>query len=161
MDAESAAAYRKLPQKQQVEQFRWMMQSLLKDRFNLQVHHATKELPIYALVIAKGGSKLKESTAKQSRGWIGPGRIDYRDEPMEGFVMSLSSEVGRRVVNETGLTGKYDFALKWTPDEERGTADAGPSIFTAVQEQLGLKLKSTKGPVDTIVVDHVAKPSPN
>lgn len=161
MDGDTAVAYRKLPQKQQLEQFRLMMQSLLKGRFNLKVHRATKELPIYALVIAKSGSKLKESTTKQGWGTDGPGRIDYRDAKLEALVVSLSGEVGRTVVDETGLTGKYDFTLKWTPDEERGMSDTGPSIFTAVQEQLGLKLISTKGPVETIVVDHIEKPSPN
>ncbi|MGA8288608.1 MAG: TIGR03435 family protein, partial [Acidobacteriaceae bacterium] len=161
MDADTAAAYKKLPRKQRLEWDRSMMQSLLKDRFNLQAHHVTKELPIYALVVAKGGSKLQASTTKQGWGTDGPGRIDYRDAPLEALVVSLSGEVGRIVVDETGLTGQYDFTLKWTPDEQRGTTDAGPSIFTALQEQLGLKLISTKGPVDTIVVDHIERPSPN
>jgi uncharacterized protein (TIGR03435 family) len=80
---------------------------------------------------------------------------------MDDLAYSLSGEVGRIVLDETGLKGKYDFTLKWTPDEERGAADAGPSIFTAVQEQLGLKLESTTGPIDTIVVDHIERPSPN
>ncbi|MGC1872106.1 MAG: TIGR03435 family protein [Acidobacteriaceae bacterium] len=161
MDAETAAAYKKLSRQERFEQDQSMMQSLLRDRFDLKVHHATKELPIYALVIAKGGSKLKPSTTRQGWGTDGPGRIDYRNAELEALVVSLSGEVGRMVVDETGLSGKYDFTLKWTPDEQRGMADAGPSIFTALQEQLGLKLISTKGPVDTIVVDHVDRPSPN
>ena len=161
MGADTFAAYQKLPRKQQSEQDQRMLQSLLKDRFNLKVHRATKELPIYALVIAKGGSKLTESKTK--RGWeaVRDGKIDFRDAQLEALVVSLSSEVGRLVVDETGLTGKYDFTLKWTPDEQRGMANAGPSIFTALQEQLGLKLESTKGPVDTIVVDHIERPSSN
>jgi uncharacterized protein (TIGR03435 family) len=161
MAADTFAAYRKLPRKLQREQDQQMMQSLLKDRFNLKVHHATRQMPVYALVIAKDGSKLKESTTKQGRGSVRDGQIDYRDADLETLASSLSGEVGRIVLDETGLKGKYDFTLKWTPDEERGSADAGPSIFTAVQEQLGLKLKSTTDPVDTIVVDHIERPSPN
>lgn len=161
MDADTAAAYQKLPRKQQKEQDRLMMQSLLTDRFNLIVHHATKQLPVYALVLAKGGSKLKESNTKQTWETVEDGRMDFTDAPLETVAIGLSFALERIVVDETGLTGKYDLTLKWTPDEERGAADAGPSIFTAVQEQLGLKLKSTTGPVDTIVVDHIERPSPN
>jgi uncharacterized protein (TIGR03435 family) len=161
MDADTFAAYQKLPQKQQKEQHRWMMQSLLTDRFNLKVHHVTRQLPIYALVIAKGGSKLKQSNAKES--WMSgrDGQMDFTDASLETVAISLSYELDRIVLDETGLKGKYDLTLKWTPDEERRAADAGPSIFTAVQEQLGLKLKSTTGPVDTVVVDHIERPSPN
>ena len=65
------------------------------------------------------------------------------------------------MVDKTGLTGNYDISLTWTPDNEQGTPDAGPSLFTAIEEQLGLKLESTKGPVDTLVVDHVERPSEN
>ncbi len=161
MAADTFAAYRKLPRKLQWEQDQHMMQSLLKDRFNLKVHHATRQMPVYTLVIAKDGSKLTESTTKQGRGSVRDGQIDYRDADLETLAYSLSGAVGRIVLGETGLTGKYDLTLKWTPDEERGSADAGPSIFTAVQEQLGLKLKSTTGPVDTIVVDHIERPSAN
>jgi uncharacterized protein (TIGR03435 family) len=161
MDADTAAAYQKLPRKQQKEQHRWMMQSLLTDRFSLKVHHVTRQLPIYALVVAKGGSKLKESKAKES--WMSgrDGQMDFTDASLETVAINLSFELDRIVLDETGLKGKYDLTLKWTPDEERGAADAGPSIFTAVQEQLGLRLKSTTGPVDTIVVDHIERPSPN
>lgn len=161
MAADTFAAYQKLPRKQQREQDLQMMQSLLKDRFNLKVHHATRQIPIYALVIAKGGSKLKESTTKQGWGSVRDGQIDYRHADMDSLAEILSGEVDRIVLDETGLTGKYDFTLEWTPDEERGAADARPSIFTAVQEQLGLKLESTTGPIDTVVVDHIDRPSPN
>ncbi len=161
MDAETFAAFRKLTPQQQKEQHQRMMQSLLTDRFNLKVHHVTKQLPAYALVLAKDGSKLKESTTKE--GWEAsrPGQIEYRGASLEAIAIGLSFEVDRIVLDETGLKGKYDLTLKWTPDDERGAGDAGTSIFTAVQEQLGLKLKSTTGPVDTIVVDHIERPSPN
>ena len=161
MAADTFAAYQKLPRKQQAEQDRGMMQALLKDRFNLKVHHVTRQLPVYALIIAKSGSKLKESKTKLGGGSVRDGQIDYRDADLDTLAYSLSGEVDRIVLDETGLKGKYDLTLKWTPDEERGAADAGPSIFTAVQEQLGLKLESTTGPVDTIVVDHIERPSPN
>ena len=161
MAADTFAAYQKFPRKQQMEQDRGMMQSLLKDRFNLKVHHVTKQMPVYALVIAKSGSKLKESKTKLGWGSVRDGQIDYRDADLETLAYSLSGEVGRIVLDETGLTGKYDLTLKWTPDEERGAVDAGPSIFTAVQEQLGLKLEPTTRPVDTIVVDHIERPSAN
>ena len=73
----------------------------------------------------------------------------------------LSDVLGRAVVDKTEIAGKYDIALTWTPDELQGASDAGPSIFAAIHEQLGLKLESAKGPVDIIVVDHVEKPSEN
>jgi uncharacterized protein (TIGR03435 family) len=115
------------------------------------------------LVVAKGGFKLKEAPASEAghgSSW-GSGRIDVRDGLIGNLVFCLSDVLGRVVVDKTGIAGKYEIALKWTPDEQQGTADAGPSIFTALQEQLGLKLESTKGPVDIIVVDHVEKPSDN
>jgi uncharacterized protein (TIGR03435 family) len=73
----------------------------------------------------------------------------------------VSQSTGRTVVDKTGLTGNYDIDLKWTPDDQQGTPDAGPSLFTALEEQLGLKLVPAKGPVDKLVVDHVEKPSEN
>jgi uncharacterized protein (TIGR03435 family) len=80
---------------------------------------------------------------------------------MDTLVGNLSDTTGRYVINKTGLTGSYDFTLQWTPFAQQGQADSGPSIFAAIQEQLGLKLVPAKGPVDTIVVDRVEKPSPN
>jgi uncharacterized protein (TIGR03435 family) len=75
--------------------------------------------------------------------------------------LSTTNLVGRIVVDKTGLSGNYDIELKWTPDDQQGTPDAGPTLFTALEEQLGLKLVPAKGPVDTFVVDHVEKPSEN
>jgi uncharacterized protein (TIGR03435 family) len=86
---------------------------------------------------------------------------------MEGIVFGLSNIVGRQVIDKTGLTGNYDFKLTWTPDEMSATpdssasGDSGPSIFAAIEDQLGLKLVSAKGPVEVIVVDHIEKPSAN
>jgi uncharacterized protein (TIGR03435 family) len=167
------AAMKKLPDAEQSHQHQLMMQSLLADRFQLRVHHATKMLPVYDLVVAKGGLKLKETAEDENSGWS-KGRGSYSGHRIstDDLVFILSNEVGRIIVDKTGLAGKYDIALKWTPDEMAASAgqqanasppaaDAPPSIFTALEEQLGLKLESAKGPVDTIVVDHVEKPSEN
>ena len=98
----------------------------------------------------------------------GNGRITAQAIPVSNLSVNLTGQLGRIVVDKTGLTGKYDITLQWAPDDNRGaspdagsTADSGPSIFTALQEQLGLKLDATKGPIDTIVVDHVEMPSEN
>lgn len=201
-----------------VDQRNAMMLQLLVDRFNLKYHHETRELPTYALVVAKGGSKLTEAKpgesmprpeehpgepgAKMPSPGIpeamvkldGPPRAGNRPMKGEGMMMSpgsitsrggsvdflshaLSNMLGRTVVDETGLTGKYDFSLNWTPDENmpsalggpeggppRGEAppDAGgPTLFTALEEQLGLKLEAQKGKVDVIVIDHIDQPSQN
>jgi bla regulator protein blaR1 len=119
--------------------------------------------------------------ARHSIRMMGRGDLSISGEGLDMFAQVLSRQIGRLVVNKTGLKGNYDFTLKWTPDEGQGKmfagpkdpgdgrageaappADAsGPSIFTALQEQLGLKLESQRGPVETIVIDHVEKPSGN
>jgi uncharacterized protein (TIGR03435 family) len=81
--------------------------------------------------------------------------------PLDSVANSLSNETGRIVIDKTGLTGNYDLTLKWTPEQQRTADDSGPSVFTALEEQLGLKLVPAKGPVDTIVVDHIERPSEN
>lgn len=101
---------------------------------------------------------------------MGGGKLTAQGVAISGLANFLSSQVHRLVVDNTGLTGKYDISLQWTPDEvanahqeagATGTTDSGPSIYTALQEQLGLRLDSTKGPVETVVVDHVEMPSEN
>jgi len=171
MDADTAAELGKLPDKDQAKQRESMLQAMLGDRFKLRVHHETKELPVYALVVAKGGAKISESPANVDVSEsIGPGQLKGQGMEIGSLAMSLSGIVGRLIVDKTGLTGKYDARLEWTPTDLRGTtqangttplSDAGPSIFTALQEQLGLKLESAKAPVDTIVIDHVEMPSEN
>ena len=171
-----------------------MLQALLADRFKLTIHRESKELPIYTLVIAKGGPKLPEAKPGDTypNGFKGPegrpgtgmmrgrdGHVTGQGVPLANLVGMLSRQLGRTVIDKTGLAGKYDFTLQWTPDESQGPmfkgADggpqgsnsvappesAGPSLFTAIQEQLGLKLESQKGPVEIIVIDHVEKPSEN
>jgi uncharacterized protein (TIGR03435 family) len=157
------------------------------------VHHETKELPVYVLVVTKSGSKMHESDqapvdlaapgppGSMSRGVMrmdGRGGLEADGIAIEQFVDHLSHVVGRVVVDNTGLKGSYSFKLQWTPGDEdqmlKGMgpgpdgrpapppADAsGPTLFTALQEQLGLKLESQKAPVDTLVIDHVEKPSGN
>ena len=177
MDEETTASLQKLQPKKQAEQRRLMLQSLLADRFNLKVHHETKMLPIYELVVARGGPKMKESHEDETN-TNGIGRLTAHGIPIAGLTLLLTLNVDRMVVDKTGLKGKYDFTLQWTPDEgpvaivklpqdgKPGTEtpppeSSGPSIFTAIQEQLGLKLKSTKGPVDVLVLDHIEPPSEN
>jgi uncharacterized protein (TIGR03435 family) len=205
-----------------------MLQALLADRFNLKLRHETRQLPVYALVVAKNGPKVHEvqhagtgprpaSHAFGSRGFVRfqsggqEQQITSQDTPMSFLAQLLSQRLGRTVLDKTGLTGSYNFTLKWTPDATEGqmfggagpgggpgfggtagpgsgTAPPGsaaqgalaetpsasgssgssgpsdssaPSIFTALQQQLGLRLKSEKGPVEVLVIDHVEPPSPD
>jgi uncharacterized protein (TIGR03435 family) len=146
-----------------------MLRSLLADRFKLVVHPETKELPIYELVIAKNGPKLQETKPGDTTNGLSAGMITMRPGQFTGHALPLTSlidnlamQLHSPVVDKTGLTGKYDIKLEWTRDQDPASEDAsGPSIFTALQEQLGLKLNSTKGPVDTLVIDHIEKPSEN
>ena len=165
------------------EKMRARLQALLANRFQLNIHRETKEQPIYALVVTKSGSKLKASDPSASSGPKGmmrmsPGGFNGQAVELKMLAEALSNPLGRTVVDHTGLTGHYDFDLKWSPDpgqgmnEPKGPPPPGmegpppsdpnaPSIFTAVQEQLGLRLESTKGPVEMIVIDRVEKPTEN
>jgi uncharacterized protein (TIGR03435 family) len=176
-----------------------MLQSMMADRFKLALHHDTKEMEIYALVVAKSGLKIHEAPipppdstppgppeppkpgGPPPKGGIwmtGRGQVNVTGASLAMFANVLSMQLGRIVVDKTDLKGNYEFTLKWTPDEGqdgmfKGAGDGpsrdnappsdatGPSIFTAVQEQLGLKLESQKGPVDMLVIDHVERPSAN
>jgi uncharacterized protein (TIGR03435 family) len=164
-----------------------MMQPVLADRFRLQAHRETKDRPIYALVIAKGGIKMKEAkpgdtypngVKPNSNGFVhgatifatGPGQITGQAASMADLALSLSNRgtdsLGRVVVDRTGLTGKYDFTLQIAPDQSQpegaeGQQAAGSAIFTALQEQLGLKLQPATVPTEYLVIDHIEKPSEN
>jgi uncharacterized protein (TIGR03435 family) len=153
-------------------QFRQMIQSLLADRFQLKVHRVTKELPIYALVLAKNGTKLveaKDQDSEVSMRTDAPGHMTGVKATMPMFASALSRPLQRRVIDETGLRGAYTFKLQFVPDQKppKPGEDAsspgsdGPSIFAALQEQLGLNLKVTKGPVEILVIDHAEKPTAN
>jgi uncharacterized protein (TIGR03435 family) len=152
-----------LPREEQWKQTQAMLQVALADRFKLRVHNEARDGPIYELVIAKGGFKLKEAPAsKHSRGYSwGRDHVEVRTGPIGSLVFVLSDLLSRNVVDKTGLSGNYDIDLNWTPDDQQGTPDAGPTLFTALEEQLGLKLVPAKGPVDTFVVDHVERPTEN
>jgi uncharacterized protein (TIGR03435 family) len=225
------------------EQLRVLLQSLLAERFNLKVRRETKELPIYALVVAKDGPKMPKSENQPGPGTdpqppgvsktgeagaappikmagtggapiilsgvgpggaggmtaagggggggsiavmstsaggkgnavmkMGPGQINAKGAPMSFLVSLLTMQLGRPVLDKTGLEGNYDITLQYAPDEtQRGltvgapeappSADiGGPSIFTALQDQLGLKLEAQKGPVEILVIEHVDRPSPD
>jgi uncharacterized protein (TIGR03435 family) len=144
------------------------VQGLLQDRFQLQFHRETRTAPVYSLAIAKGGIKLSASDSPQKGINAGQGTMLGEGASMTQLASKLSRLLQRPVVNNTGLAGNYDFKLAWTPDRELSApsgqpADtaAGPSIFSALQEQLGLRLEATKGPVDVLVIDQVDKPSEN
>jgi uncharacterized protein (TIGR03435 family) len=142
-------------------QLRLRVQSLLADRFHLVVRHETKELPAYSLVLGKNGSKLKESTTpEESQAMsVDLGQIKSNRMSVAQLAGVLSRMLGVPIADKTGLTGYYDLLLKWAPDE--ASPDAGPSIFAAIQETLGLRLVAGKEPIDVLVIDHVEKPSEN
>jgi bla regulator protein BlaR1 len=159
------------------ELLRGMLQSLLAERFQLRTHHETKQLPVYLLTVSKGGSKLKSrvDSSNVSGGLrAGNGFLAGNQAGIQSFAQTLSQIVGRPILDRTNLTGKYDFELKWTPDQSSANSVVGgaltdlpardpdrPNIFTALQEQLGLKLDSSKGPVEVVVVDYIQRPSAN
>src|SRR2546425_3181432 len=159
-----------------------MLQSLLEDRFKLKVHRETRELPVFILTAAKGGSKLQPAFAGRSGlSGLGPGASRTNVGPAGGelsgngigtakLIDMLVRQVGRPIIDKTSLTGTYDFILKFAPQPTNAglinVGDAisdpsGPSIFTALTEQLGLRLESGRGPVEVLVIDHAEKPSEN
>ena len=171
------------------QQARRMVQGLLADRFQLVLHREAKDLPAYALVVGKDGHKLR--TGKRNRNTsddglvalkIQPGRISTGEGSMEWLANQLAGRLGRPVVDATGVKGEFPIDLNWTPgegeegpiglptkphpvDAGRSTPDAAgnpfPSIFRAVQEQLGLKLEGRKLPTEMLIIDRVERPSAN
>jgi uncharacterized protein (TIGR03435 family) len=146
------------------------LQSLLGDRFQLKFHRETKEMSCYALVVAKGGFKLQESPKHDEHGMNSKGKGNERNLVATGadmgrLVAFLARQVDRPVVDMTHIQGFYDFTLAWTPDDLKAAATPDqptlPSIFTALQEKLGLKLEAQKAPVEFIVVDGAERPSEN
>jgi uncharacterized protein (TIGR03435 family) len=156
-----------------------MLQALLEDRFKLKVHRETKELPIYMLTVAKSGLKIqpaKEGSCvtpepgkpaapgqRQSAfcGFhvMGRGRYDATHTSVPALATDLSSLLSRTVVDNTALAEAFDIHLRFAPEDAADSTN--PSIFTAVQEQLGLRLESGKGPVEVLVIDQVERPSEN
>lgn len=159
-----------------------MVAKLLPDRFALKFHHEQRELSVYIITVAPGGPKMAKTSsgpnAPQGFGFRGLGDLIVRNMNMPEFASWMQSGVmDKPVVDHTGLTYKYDFTLKWTPDDSqfaqfRGTSptiappagdnpDAPPSLYTAMPEQVGLKIEAGKAMDDVIVIDHVEQPSPN
>lgn len=136
------------------------LQSLLADRFQLRAHKSKMDMPIYGLVVAKGGPKLQASTTNTGF-TTGRAQLVCSDSSMDDLASLLSGAMDRMVLDQTNLTGGYKFSLKWTPDESSNPNPDLPGIFTAIQEQLGLKLVPTKGPVEMLIIDHIEKPSEN
>ena len=117
---------------------------------------------MYELVVARGGAKLKTAKADESPGFeMDTRRIHSMAVPLEYLAANLAYLLGRTVIDKTGLAGKYSYTVTYTPDDAPPADTNGPSLFTALQDQLGLKLESSKGPVDLLVIDHVEKPDAN
>jgi len=140
---------------------RRMVQALLADRFHLKLHQETRALPAYDLVLAKGGPKLQSN--KSGGGSFGVGRTHFNGEglTMTSIAEELSLITGRVVVDKTNLAGRYDLKLEWSADDAPASDNSAPSLFTAIQEQLGLKLEPAREPVPVLVIDHVEAPSEN
>jgi len=170
-----------VPGRPDLKQMGILIQKLLADRCALKVHHETRELSVYVITVASSGPKMAKSKAAandpQAFGFRGLGDLIVGNMTMKDFAMGMQSAVtDKPVVDHTGLTDRYDFTLKWTPDDSQfaqfrsvlpatppktDDPNAPPSLYTAVQEQLGLKIEATRAPDDVIVIDHVEKPSPN
>jgi uncharacterized protein (TIGR03435 family) len=169
-------------------QLRLMMQSLLEDRFHLKLHHETRESSVFLLVTTKGGPKMTPSTDQAAPDATGPAVAPAEDPPRGGVLIGrgmllanaatmsvlakiLTSELGRPVLDQTNLKSRFDIRLKWTPDAQPAASPDGtdtdpggtelPGLFTALREQLGVEVKSARGPVDFLVIDSAEKPSPN
>jgi uncharacterized protein (TIGR03435 family) len=139
-------------------------ESLLAERFHLKYHRETKEMQVYALEVAKTGAKLTTHAGAGDTSTNisnGPAQTSMKsvNMPMKGFAGMLGRRLDRMVIDNTGLTGGYDLTLEWAPNPSPDSTE--PSLFTALQEQLGLKLESTKAPVEIIVIDNIERPTEN
>jgi uncharacterized protein (TIGR03435 family) len=184
MDPEVADALKKLNPLDRRAARLGMFQALLTDRFKIVYHRDTKELPVFFLVVAKGGPKLQEgkpadaspdvagSTGTGTLQFGSNGLMTFKAMPLSSLLLVLSQQVGRTVLDKTGLNGRYDFTWNFNQSAAPGGGRGGPagaapsdsepaSIFTVLQEELGLKLDSGKGPVEIIVIDHIERPSGN
>ena len=161
-----------------IGQWQSMVKKLMADRFRLKFHYVKRELSVYTLTVAKTGPKMTRSqidpSASGGLGFGPPGNFGATNATMADFAGAMGQAgLDRPVVDQTGLTGRFDFRLTWTPDETQFGAvggyrppatenpDAPPDLFTAIQQELGLKLLSTKAPVDVLVIDHIERPSAN
>jgi len=141
-----------------------LLQQILAERFQLKFHWENRESSIYALVLSKGGPKVQPYGGSPNHGMNtsrAPDRTQMRgtDVPMADLATNLSNQLGRYVIDETGLAGRYDFLLHFDPNQSADSQE--PNLFTALEEQLGLKLESRKGPMKVLVIDSVEQPSEN
>jgi len=143
-----------------------MVQSLIEDRFQFKSHRETRELPVYELTVAKNGPKIKPSTESgPGTRRVARGEIELQSLPFAVFVYALARQLDHALIDKTNLNGLYDLKFQWNTELKAG-ADPSPLsdrplLFTALQEQLGLKLQSSKGPVEVLVIDSVSKASEN
>jgi uncharacterized protein (TIGR03435 family) len=161
-----------------VTETRLMLQHLLADRFGLRLHRSTEQRPVYVLTISKGGPKFKASEATATNLQVGPNSIFLQAGTIDRLTGVLATALGRPVVDRTGLAGSYDLSVQWDDAPVRdgglpGTADPQSrqaptpvgnergSIFTAIPDQLGLRLDAQRAPVDVLVIDDISRPSPN
>ena len=150
-------------------QYRRMLQKLLSARLGLQMHPDKRELSVYTLTVAKGGPKLEKTKSdpdalsdSTGHGMGAAQTMKFTNLSMTEFAQTLQLMSDRPVVNQTALAGRYDFSLLWTPDAMRATpTDNAPGLFTAVHEQLGLKLEATRAATDVLVVDAATRPTKN
>jgi uncharacterized protein (TIGR03435 family) len=170
VDDAEAARMEKMTDDESDKEWALMLQSLLADRFQLRISRGERSLPVFALVVAHSGPKMKSTPMNDGSGDPGIdinwGELTARKASMDAFADSLTSlrDLNSRVVlNRTGLTGSYDFKLDWARDRGDGasTDSPYPVIFTALEEQLGLKLKSERATVDVVVVESATEPAPN
>lgn len=169
VEAKPDAAAPVLTGQAHAEQTRLMLQSLLAERFGLVIHWVSKDEPVYELVVAKNGPKLKEAAEGEIESErVGRSQITGTGTPIALLIKPLSQLMGRSIVDGTQLTGKYDFSVQWTPSPgpfrsgDAGEPPADPdgiSVFTALEEQLGLQLRAARGSVEILVIDHAEKPS--
>jgi uncharacterized protein (TIGR03435 family) len=159
MDAETTAAFEKLNGADRTQQWHLLMRQILVDRLAFKFHIEQRELPVFNMVVAKQGTKLKPSApGTPFSSGMSPGRFSAKAIPASSIVASIGGMAGRVTSDKTGLTGLYDVELTWSPNDD---PDAGPALFTAIQEQLGLKLEPAKAPIDVVVIDQLERPSEN
>ncbi|HWB33226.1 MAG TPA: TIGR03435 family protein [Acidobacteriaceae bacterium] len=137
------------------DQMKPLLQNLLVQRLGLKVHHESRLVAGYEMVLAKGGTKLQPAKGERSWGSIGPDQLSGAKVSASTIAQFLSYSVRQPVIDKTGLTGSYDIKLSYAPLNDPNATSNNPDIFTAVQEQLGLKLVPAKVPVDYLVIDHV------
>jgi uncharacterized protein (TIGR03435 family) len=180
MDTDRFDMHAKAEKPSNAEELHIMLQNLLAERFQLQLHRTTKELPIYALTVDKGGPKMEPHEAKSAGDpWIDQAQEQFLHMkmtatfcPMDYFAWRLGQLLDRPVVDQTNLQGGYDFKLSYTREPPPGMQEgaqlngqpidtSGPSLVEAIRDQLGLKLEKKKGPVEILAIDHVEKPGEN